>query len=123
MTKLLATAAFVIALVIGSAPLCFSAAAESQGTIVELETPLESAHPLQGYLRHPTGKGPSPAVVLLHSCNGNFRRLDERWGNRIASWGYVTLAQSERVAVLSLYWHFVDVVWMVVFLVVYVIGR
>ena len=92
MTKLLATAAFVIALVIGSAPLCFSAAAESQGTIVELETPLESAHPLQGYLRHPTRKGPSPAVVLLHGCNGNFRRLDERWGNRIASWGYVTLA-------------------------------
>jgi len=37
--------------------------------------------------------------------------------------GYVTLAQRERVAVLSLYWHFVDVVWIVVFLVVYVIGR
>jgi cytochrome c oxidase subunit III len=25
--------------------------------------------------------------------------------------------------VLSLYWHFVDVVWIVVFTVVYVIGR
>ena len=37
--------------------------------------------------------------------------------------GYVVQAQSERVAVLSLYWHFVDVVWIVVFLVVYVIGR
>ena len=37
--------------------------------------------------------------------------------------GYVTRAQSERVAALSLYWHFVDVVWIVVFLVVYVIGR
>jgi len=24
---------------------------------------------------------------------------------------------------LSLYWHFVDVVWIVVFLVVYIIGR
>ena len=35
--------------------------------------------------------GPSPAVVLLHSCNGDWRRLDERWGKRIASWGYVTL--------------------------------
>jgi cytochrome c oxidase subunit 3 len=31
--------------------------------------------------------------------------------------------QSQRVAVLSLYWHFVDVVWVVVFTVVYVIGR
>jgi len=37
--------------------------------------------------------------------------------------GYVTRAQSQRVAALSLYWHFVDVVWIVVFLVVYVIGR
>jgi cytochrome c oxidase subunit 3/cytochrome o ubiquinol oxidase subunit 3 len=37
--------------------------------------------------------------------------------------GYVTQAQSERVEALSLYWHFVDVVWIVVFLVVYVIGR
>jgi cytochrome c oxidase subunit 3 len=31
--------------------------------------------------------------------------------------------QSRRVGVLSLYWHFVDVVWVVVFSVVYVIGR
>ena len=31
--------------------------------------------------------------------------------------------QSRRVAALSLYWHFVDVVWVVVFTVVYVIGR
>ena len=37
--------------------------------------------------------------------------------------GYVTQTQSERVAALSLYWHFVDVVWIVVFLVVYIIGR
>jgi len=32
-------------------------------------------------------------------------------------------AQSARVNVLSLYWHFVDAVWIVVFTVVYVIGR
>ena len=30
---------------------------------------------------------------------------------------------SERVEVFSLYWHFVDVVWVIVFTVVYVIGR
>jgi dienelactone hydrolase len=68
------------------------AAGESPGAVVEMETPLASPHPLQGYLRQPAGKGPSPAVVLLHSCNGSWRRLDERWGKRIASWGYVTLA-------------------------------
>lgn len=32
-------------------------------------------------------------------------------------------AQSSRINVLSLYWHFVDLVWVVVFTVVYVIGR
>lgn len=31
--------------------------------------------------------------------------------------------QSRRIDVLSLYWHFVDAVWVVVFTVVYVIGR
>jgi cytochrome c oxidase subunit 3/cytochrome o ubiquinol oxidase subunit 3 len=30
---------------------------------------------------------------------------------------------SEKLEVLSLYWHFVDGVWVVVFLVVYVLGR
>ena len=37
--------------------------------------------------------------------------------------GRVGAEQSERVEVLSLYWHFVDSVWVVVFLVVYVLGR
>jgi cytochrome c oxidase subunit 3/cytochrome o ubiquinol oxidase subunit 3 len=37
--------------------------------------------------------------------------------------GKVRRAQSSRIAVLSMYWHFVDVVWVVVFTVVYVIGR
>ena len=37
--------------------------------------------------------------------------------------GWVKQEHAERTEVLSLYWHFVDVVWVVVFLVVYVIGR
>ena len=37
--------------------------------------------------------------------------------------GRVRAAHSARVDVLSLYWHFVDAVWVVVFTVVYVIGR
>ena len=49
------------------------------------------AQPLQGLLRRPVGAGPFPAVVLLHSCNGNWKKLDERWGRQIAPWGYVTL--------------------------------
>ena len=37
--------------------------------------------------------------------------------------GKVTAKYSERLEVFSLYWHFVDAVWVVVFTVVYVIGR
>jgi dienelactone hydrolase len=91
-TKLFASTALVASLLLGSAIRSLAAAPEASGTVVELETPLGRTPPLQGYLRRPEGVGPSPAVVLLHSCNGNWRRLDERWGPRIARWGYVTLA-------------------------------
>jgi cytochrome c oxidase subunit 3 len=37
--------------------------------------------------------------------------------------GNVRPEHAERVDVVSLYWHFVDTVWIVVFVVVYVIGR
>jgi len=37
--------------------------------------------------------------------------------------GGVGQEHAERVEVLSIYWHFVDAVWVVVFTVVYIIGR
>jgi cytochrome c oxidase subunit 3/cytochrome o ubiquinol oxidase subunit 3 len=37
--------------------------------------------------------------------------------------GKVTEEHSERLDALSLYWHFVDAVWVVVFTVVYIVGR
>ena len=37
--------------------------------------------------------------------------------------GAVRQEHGERIEVLALYWHFVDAVWVVVFTVVYVIGR
>jgi len=37
--------------------------------------------------------------------------------------GQMTSKHTERLEVLSLYWHFVDAVWVAVFLVVYVFGR
>ena len=37
--------------------------------------------------------------------------------------GHVRQEHAERAEVLSMYWHFVDVVWVVVFTVVYLIGR
>jgi dienelactone hydrolase len=89
LTKLVKVAALLATFLIGNGAACI--AAETDPIVVEIENPLASPHPLQGYLRHTGGAGPSPAVVLLHSCNGNWVRLDERWGKRIASWGYVTL--------------------------------
>jgi dienelactone hydrolase len=85
-----AAAILVTALLIASAVEC-AAASEPAAAVVELENPLASKAPLQGYLRQSDRAGPSPAVVLLHGCNGNWQRLDQRWGKRIASWGYVTL--------------------------------
>ena len=37
--------------------------------------------------------------------------------------GRLSVKHSRRVEVLSMYWHFVDAVWVVVFTVVYVLGR
>ena len=91
MTNFAKTAAVAAALLTGSAAGCLAASAQAPATIVEFENPLANSPPLQGVLRQPNGAGPSPAVVLLHGCNGNWQRLDERWAKRIAAWGYVTL--------------------------------
>jgi len=37
--------------------------------------------------------------------------------------GHLKQRHAERIRVLALYWHFVDAVWVVVFTVVYVLGR
>lgn len=37
--------------------------------------------------------------------------------------GHVNVRHTERIQVLALYWHFVDAVWVVVFTVVYIVGR
>jgi cytochrome c oxidase subunit 3/cytochrome o ubiquinol oxidase subunit 3 len=41
----------------------------------------------------------------------------------LAVLGYIKQEHAERTDVLSMYWHFVDAVWVVVFIVVYVVGR
>jgi dienelactone hydrolase len=91
LTKSVQVAAFVTALLTGSAAECAAAQFRSSATSVEIESPLDSPRPLQGYLRQTSHVGPSPAVVLLHGCDGNWRPLDDNWGKRIASRGYVTL--------------------------------
>lgn len=45
---------------------------------------------IQGYLTRPKGKGPFPAVVLLHTCLG-LPQQRASIGERIAAFGYVAL--------------------------------
>lgn len=45
---------------------------------------------VRGYLTRPSGRGPFPAVVLLHTCLG-LPQGRASIGERIAAWGYVAL--------------------------------
>ena len=46
---------------------------------------------LKGYLRRPTGAGRLPAAVLLPGCDQLLGPVDQDWGEKISSWGYVAL--------------------------------
>ncbi|MGY8668593.1 SRPBCC family protein [Bradyrhizobium sp. UFLA05-109] len=46
---------------------------------------------LQGYLRRSNSPAPAPAVILVHGCAGFADMIDQNWGQKINSWGYVTL--------------------------------
>jgi dienelactone hydrolase len=52
---------------------------------------------LHGYLRRPGGDGPFPAAILLHGCGGDPTGLDRNWGERLQSWGYVSLTVDSSV--------------------------
>jgi poly(3-hydroxybutyrate) depolymerase len=59
-----------------------------KGTAADI---IEGSLNLTGRLTKPEGKGPFPAVVLLHGCGGMQPRRDDRWSDRLSRWGYVTL--------------------------------
>jgi dienelactone hydrolase len=44
---------------------------------------------ISGDLRFPHGKGPFPAIVLAHGCNGN-GGVERSWGPVLRGWGYAT---------------------------------
>jgi cytochrome c oxidase subunit III len=63
------------------------------------------------------------SLVGLHAFHVTAGLVGLTLGSTLAVLGYVTPLHASRGGVFSLYWHFVDVVWIVVFLVVYVVGR
>jgi cytochrome c oxidase subunit 3 len=63
------------------------------------------------------------SLVGLHAFHVTVGLAGLTLASTLALLGYVTPLHASRSDVFSLYWHFVDGVWIVVFLVVYVLGR
>jgi cytochrome c oxidase subunit 3/cytochrome o ubiquinol oxidase subunit 3 len=63
------------------------------------------------------------SLVGLHALHVTAGLVGLTLGSMLALLGHVTPFHASRSDVFSLYWHFVDAVWVVVFLVVYVAGR
>jgi cytochrome c oxidase subunit 3/cytochrome o ubiquinol oxidase subunit 3 len=63
------------------------------------------------------------SLVGLHASHVTVGLLALSIVMTFALLGKVKQEHKERAEVLSLYWHFVDVVWVIVFTVVYVVGR
>jgi cytochrome c oxidase subunit III len=63
------------------------------------------------------------SLVGLHAFHVTVGLIGLAIGLILALFGKVKQEHSERADVFSWYWHFVDMVWIVVFTVVYIIGR
>jgi cytochrome c oxidase subunit III len=63
------------------------------------------------------------ALVGLHAFHVAVGLVGLTVVSALAVLGHVRREHAARGEILSLYWHFVDTVWVVVFMVVYVIGR
>ena len=63
------------------------------------------------------------ALVGLHAFHVIAGLLALAVVSALAFLGYVQSEHASRGEVLSIYWHFVDAIWVVVFMVVYVVGR
>jgi cytochrome c oxidase subunit 3/cytochrome o ubiquinol oxidase subunit 3 len=62
------------------------------------------------------------SLVGLHATHVTIGLVALSLVMAFALFGKVTQEHAERTEVLSLYWHFVDAVWVVVFTVVYIVG-
>ena len=63
------------------------------------------------------------SLVGLHAFHVTVGLLALGIASLLTFLGYVKPEHAERAEVLSMYWHFVDAVWVVVFIVVYIVGR
>jgi dienelactone hydrolase len=82
----LACLGLAAAALLGLLAACAPAAAEE---LVRFRSAGQSEE-VQGYLTRPRGRGPFPAVVVLHTCLG-LPQERASIGERIAAWGFVAL--------------------------------
>ena len=93
--------AFAFAFVLALGCASHSASAAPQPIPEQIAVPAagvsSSPAPLVGFIFKPAGKGPFPAVVMMHGCGGAYSRqgsLNARhqmWGEYLAEHGYVAL--------------------------------
>jgi cytochrome c oxidase subunit III len=63
------------------------------------------------------------SLVGLHAFHVTVGLLALATVSLFTIFGYVRQEHAQRAEVLSMYWHFVDAVWIIVFIVVYLVGR
>jgi dienelactone hydrolase len=91
MTPVRQTVVALFGLCMLAATLRTTCAAPSAELVQVSPTAFSTKNPLLGYLTRPHGKGPFPAVVVLHGCAG-FGPRETAWAQKLASWGYAALA-------------------------------
>jgi dienelactone hydrolase len=81
----------IVGIILGIA---FTINAEPEKITFKGETPKRRPLKLTGVLMKPEGKGPFPAIILLHGCAGMYTKsksnMYHAWATRLVSWGYVT---------------------------------
>ena len=90
-------------------------------TIAQSQAEAQAAPPAGGTSRY----------TILDREKPSLRQLATRWESLLAMLlvfslalgGHVTAEHALGVEMLSWYWHFVDAVWVVIFTIVYVVGR
>jgi dienelactone hydrolase len=59
--------------------------------VVRFAAPAGERAPLTGMMARPSGPGPFPAVVLLHTCSGLWDEFERDWARWFAKEGYVPM--------------------------------
>lgn len=80
---------FLVALLLLSLAACQSTASFPSASLGEAD---RAPRTVSGFFAKPEGKGPFPAVVILHACGGVLQHVNAGWLDYLKSVGYAALA-------------------------------